>query len=137
MSHPWLSSHAPFSMSTSSSPPTCPNTQREHTQYIPHISKITQSTSCAIKNHCGVKTCRLAETRAQELPQVMSPKNLRPSRGSKLILEIHTNCVMYRKNLEKKITELLSPKKWRNLERLGWLAYRIPNNQRRPTSDRR
>ena len=41
----------------------------ENTQYIPHISKITQSTSCAIKNHSGVKTCRVAETRAQQLPQ--------------------------------------------------------------------
>ena len=67
-------------------------------------------------SHSGVKTCRVAETRAEQLPQVMSPKNLRLSRGSKLILEIHINNMMYRKNLEKKITELLSPKKWRNLE---------------------
>ena len=41
----------------------------ENTQYVPHISKITQSTSCAIKNHSGVKTCRVAETRALQLPQ--------------------------------------------------------------------
>ena len=36
----------------------------EYTQYIPHISKLSQSTSCAIKNHSGVKTCRVVETRA-------------------------------------------------------------------------
>ena len=49
---------------------------------------LSQSTSCAIKNHSGVKTCRVAETRARQLPQVMSPKSLRLSQGSKIILEI-------------------------------------------------
>ena len=93
--------------------------------------------ACAIKNHSGVKTCRVAETRAPQLPQVMSPKNSRLSQGSKLILEIHTNCMMYRKKLEKKITELRSPTKWRNLERLGRLACQIPKYQRRPASNRR
>ena len=109
----------------------------ENTQYIPHISKLPQSTSCAIKNHSGVKTCRVAETRAPQLPQVMSPKNSRLSQGSKLILQIRINCMMYRKKLEKKITELLSPKKWRNLERLGRLVCWILKDQRRPTSNRR
>ena len=33
----------------------------------------------------------MAETRARQLQQVMSPKNLRLSQGSKLILEIHIN----------------------------------------------
>ena len=51
----------------------------ENTRYIPHISKLPQSTSCAIENHSGVQTCRVAETRAPQLPQVMSPKNLRLS----------------------------------------------------------
>ena len=109
----------------------------ENTQYIPHISKFPQSTSCAIKNHSGVKACRVAENRARQLPQVMSPKSSRLSQGSKHILEIHINSMMYRRKLEKKITELLSPKKWRNLEWLGRLAYRILKNQRRPTSNRR
>ena len=44
--------------------------------------------------------------------------------------------MMYRRKLEKKITELLSPKKWRNFERLGRLACRILKYQRRPTSNR-
>ena len=42
----------------------------ENTQYITHISKLRQSTSCAIKNHSGVKTCRVAETRALQLSQI-------------------------------------------------------------------
>ena len=92
---------------------------------------------CAIKNHSGVKTCRVAETRAQQLPQVMSPRNLRPSQGSMLILEIHINHMMYRKKLEKKITELLSPKKWRNLENFRQLVCRILNYPRLHTSNRR
>ena len=136
MSQPWLFSHALSSMSTSSSSlPVLPH--NDNTQYIPHISKLPRLTSCAIKNHSGMKTCRVAETRAQQFPQVMSPKNVRPSRGSKLILEIHINYMMYRENLEKKITELLSPKKRRNLARSGRLACRILNCQRRPTSNRR
>ena len=123
----------------------------EHFLFFPYLSYHTTrtlSTSrtspsslgrqvCAIKNHSGVETCRVAETRAQQLPQVMSPRNLRPSQGSKLILEIHINHMMYRKKLEKKITELLSPKKWRNLEKLRRLVRRILNYPRLPTSNRR
>ena len=108
----------------------------ENTQYIMHISKLPQSRSCAIENHSGVKICRVAESRAPQLPQVMSPKSLL-SQGSKIFLEIRFNCLMYRKKLEKKITELRSSKKWRNLEKLGQLAYRILKYQRRPTSNRR
>ena len=44
----------------------------ENTPYIPHISKFPQSTSCTIKNHSGVKTCRVAETRAPQLPHQLS-----------------------------------------------------------------
>ena len=45
--------------------------------------------------------------------------------------------MMYRKNLEKKITELLSPNKWKNLVKLGRLVCRILNYQRRRTSNSR
>ena len=41
----------------------------ENTQCITHISKLPQSTSCALKNYSGVKTCRVAETRAPQHPQ--------------------------------------------------------------------
>ena len=87
--------------------------------------------------HSGVKTCRVAETRAPQLPQVMCTKNLRLSQESKLILEVHINYLMYRTNLEKKIYELLSPKNRRNLERFGQLACGFLKYQRRPTSNRR
>ena len=88
---------------------------------------LSQSTSSAINNHSGVKTCRMPETRARQLPQNMSPKSLRLSQGSKIILEIQINYLMRRKNLEKKCTKLRSSKKWWN-----FLKY-----QRRPTSNRR
>ena len=48
----------------------------ENTQYITHISKLPQSTSCAIKNHSGVKTCRVAETRAPQLPLIEDTSTL-------------------------------------------------------------
>ena len=59
MSHPWLFSHAlsPRALPLLH-PPFLP--QNENTQYIPHISKLHWLTSCAIKNHSGVKTCRVA-----------------------------------------------------------------------------
>ena len=41
----------------------------ENTQYISLISKLPQSTSCAIKKQSGVRTCRVADTRAPQLPQ--------------------------------------------------------------------
>ena len=66
----------------------------------------------------------------------MSPTNLRLSQGSKLILEIHINNMMHRKILDNMITELLSPKKWRTLEKLGRLVCRILKYQRSPTSNR-
>ena len=114
MSHPLLLSHHSLFLL-----PPHKNTQHnrdkkiisKNTQYIMHISMLSQSTSSAIKNHSGVKTCRVAETRARQLPQVMSPKSLRLSQGSKIILEIHINDMMHRKNSEKKITKLRSPKK--------------------------
>ena len=37
MSHPWFVSHAPSSMSTSSSSPTYPATQREHSAHPAHL----------------------------------------------------------------------------------------------------
>ena len=59
MSHPWLFSHAPSSMSTSSSSPTYPTTQREHSDHAPLQDHLA---SCAIKNHSGVKMCTVAPT---------------------------------------------------------------------------
>ena len=36
-------------------------------QYIINLSRVSQSTSSAIKNHSGVKACRVAETRERQL----------------------------------------------------------------------
>ena len=82
ISHPWFS-HLPFTTSTSSSSFTLPSTTTrtrstirfkmiysKSTQYIMHISMLSQSTSSAIKNHSGVKTCRVADTRARLLPHI-------------------------------------------------------------------
>ena len=133
MSHPWLflsraflHEHFPLLHL-----PILPH--NENTQYIPHISNLTQSKSGAIKIHSGVKTCRVAEPRAQQLPQVMSPKSLRPSQESKLILEIHVNYMMLRKILGKKITEEV--KEFGEIRTAG--APDSEKNQRRPTSNRR
>ena len=65
MSHPLFFSHLPFTTSTSpSSSFTLPlrHKNTKNTQYITHISKLSQSTSCDIKNHSGVKTCRVADS---------------------------------------------------------------------------
>ena len=95
MSHFLLFSHLPFTTSTSSSSCTLPSTTTQG--HAAHISKLSQPTSCTIKNHSCVKTCRVAETRAPQLPQVVSPQSLRLSQGAKIILEIQINCMMYRK----------------------------------------
>ena len=45
---------------------------RKNTQYITHIFKLPQSTSCTVQNHSGVKTW-VGETRAPQLPQKCAP----------------------------------------------------------------
>ena len=121
--HGWSLSHLPCATSTSSSSFTLPSTTQEHaarsvqhvhfqnTPYIPDISKLLHSTSCAIKNHSGMKTWRVVETRARQLPQVMRTESLRLSQRSKIVLGIQNNRMMYRKIVEKQCTELPSPKK--------------------------
>ena len=41
----------------------------KNTQYIMNFPRISQLTSSAIKNHSGVKTCSVAESRAKHSPQ--------------------------------------------------------------------
>ena len=48
----------------------------ENTQYITHISKLPRLTSCAIKNHSGVKTCRVAGNPRTTTPTGYEPKEL-------------------------------------------------------------
>ena len=49
----------------------------KNTQYIMNISKLSQSTSRAIKNHSGVITCRVAETRARQLQHIRQSESLK------------------------------------------------------------
>ena len=79
-----------------------------------------------------MKTCRVAETRARQLPQVMSPKNLRLSLGSKIILEIHINCMMYGKKWRRR-----SPSSDHQRSEGICRNWNSPLTQRRPTSNRR
>ena len=66
MSHPWLP-HLPFTMSTSSSSPMYPTTHREHSVHPAHLQAPSVD-KLRHQNHSVVKTCRVAETRAPQLP---------------------------------------------------------------------
>ena len=96
----------------------------KNTQCIINLSKQARSQSIAIKIHSGVKTCRVTETLRNTIlhrswaQRALRPRRLRLSQGSRG-QQIHIRYKMHRKNLEKKITELRLPKKWRNLEKLG------------------
>ena len=84
MSHPMLLSHLPFTTSTSSSSFTLPSSTiqeyaarsaqqeqlREHPVHHGHL----QAPSVDKLRHSGVKTCRVAETRARQLPQKQKQK---------------------------------------------------------------
>ena len=115
-------------------------TPQHAAQYIINFSKHSRSTSSAIKSHSGVKTCRVLEIRSKHSAQGMSPKGF-DQRACDCLKDLEVNrsisvtwCTG--KNLEKKITELRLPKKWRNLENLGRLASRILKYQRRRTTNR-
>ena len=146
MSHPWLS-HLPFTTSTSSSSFTLLSTTQEHAaQSVQQEQRREHPVHHAHLQAPSVNKLRHQESLWREVLQSggnprtttpQSPKSLRLSQESKLILEILVNYMMYRKFLEKKITELLSLKKWRNLEKSGRLVYRILKDQRRLISNRR
>ena len=117
MSHPWLFSHAPSSMSTSSSSPTYPTTQREHSA---HHALLQDHLVDKLRHQESLWREDLQSGGNPRTTTPQSPKSLRLSQESKLILEIHINYLMYKKILEKQITEAC-----------GILKY-----QRRPTSNR-
>ena len=126
---------SPSSMSTSSSSPPILS-HNENTQYIPHGSKLPRSRSCAIKNHSGVKTCQSGGNPRTTTPTGYEPKELSTVSRIEAYAGDPYQLDEYRKKLEKKITELLSLKKWRDLEKWRQLVCRILNHQRRPTSNR-
>ena len=88
VSHPWLI-HLPFTTSTSSSSFTLPSMTQEHAaQSVQHeqlrehastsryISKLPQSTSCAIKNHSGMKNLQSGGN-----PRTTTPTGYEPTRA--------------------------------------------------------
>ena len=134
MSHPLLLSHLPFTTSTSSSSVTLPSTTtqehgiigttrtqqlREHPVHHAHLQAPSVD---KLRHQESLWRERPAEWRkpAHHNSHKLCPKSLRLSQESKLILEIHINYLMYKKILEKQITEAC-----------GILKY-----QRRPTSNR-
>ena len=100
-------SHAPSSMSTSSSLPIYPAT--------------THRTSPSWREdlHSGGNP-------RTTTPTGYEPEELATFSRIEVSSEIDINFLMYRRKSEKKITELLPPKKWRNLEKLGRLACPSP-----------
>ena len=106
----------------------------KNTQDIMNFSRLSQSTSSAIKNQSGVKTCRVAETRARLLPQVMSPKSFRLSRDRRLswrsIQFFDAQEEFGERDHRAPITE---EGIWRNWDTQ---LTRFKNYQRRPTSNR-
>ena len=109
----------------------------KNTQYIISLSRLSQSTSSAIKNHSGVKTCRVAETRARQLHKLWAQRTCDRLKDRSLCWRSTSIIWCAGKNLDKKITELLTLKKWRHLEKLAQLVCWILNYQGRPTSNRR
>ena len=149
MSHPWLP-HLPFTTSTSSSSFTLPSTTTpEHAlQSGQHDLLQEHSVHPAHLQAPSVDKLRHQESLWREdlqsggNPRTTTPTGYNPKEFATVSrIEDYSGdpYQLYdvQKNLEKKITELLSPKKWRNLERLGHLACWILKYQRRPTSNRR
>ena len=80
---------------------------RRTPKYITHISKLSQSTSCAIKNHSGVKTC--GGNPRTTIPTGYEPKELTAVSRIEDYSGDPYHFLMYR-SLEKKITKLRSPR---------------------------
>ena len=104
----------------------------ENTQYIPHISKITQSISNAIKNHSGVKTCRMDGNPRITTPTGYELKELATVSRIEAYSGDPYQSYDVQEKLEKKITELLSPKKWRNVEKIKTAG--VPDSKLSETS---
>ena len=152
MSHPLLVSHLPCTASTSSSTLTVPSAttpvhalqsgqhdllqehpeHQEHLQALP-VDKQRHQESLLREN------LRSGGNPRTTTPTGKKPKELATVSKIMIIVEIHINYMMHKKNLEKKITELQfqSLKKCRNLEKLEYTAYWILKYRRRPTSNRR
>ena len=129
-------SHASSSMSTSSSSPIHLTTHREHSVHPAHL----QAPSFDKLRH--QESLWREDLQSGGNPRITTPTGYEPKELATVSrIEAYSGdpyqSYDVQEKIEKKITELLSPKKWRNLERLGRLACRILKYQRRPLSDRR
>ena len=135
MSHPRLFSHAPSAMSTSSSSPTYPTTQREHSVHpahlqAPSVDKLRHQESLWREDLQSGGSPRMTTSTNYEPKELATVSRIKTYSG-----DPH-QCFYVQEYWEKKITELLT-EEMEELERLGRLACRIPNYQRPPASNRR
>ena len=70
----------------------------ENTQYIPRISKFVRLGSCTIKNLSGVKTSRVADTRAQ-LHRLWAQRTRKRVKNRSIIWKSIKKCKMYVKKI--------------------------------------
>ena len=123
MSHPLLFSHLPFTTSTSSSSFTLPSTT-------------TQEHAAQSVNHDQLQEHPAEWRKAahDSSHRLRTQKSFRPSRERKIILEMHINYKMYRKNRRRR-----SPSSDHRRSEGIWreLACQILKYQRCPTSKRR
>ena len=112
MSHPWLFSHAPSSMSTSSSSPTYPTTHREHSVQPAHL----QAPSVDKLRH--EESLWREDLQSGGNPRTTTPTGYEPKEVATVSrIKVYSGDPYQffdvQENLEKK---LQSPKKWRKLE---------------------
>ena len=93
------------------------------------VGKSTLGRKAKLKNHSLTSIMKVPETCARTLPQVMSPKCLRPRSLRQFLEEVlwktFISYTMYRQNLENKINKLQKLKKWRNLVKSRHKAHSI------------
>ena len=99
-----------------------------NTQYIMHISNLPQWTSCAIKNHSGVKTCRVAKTRARQLPH--------PSSNPRTFRKYNQSCIARQCTVTRRFHRVYLSRKRKRIEvkSKSWFDSRRSQSQNRQTS---
>ena len=137
MSHPWLFSHAPSSMSTSSSySPTCPPSQREHSAHPAHL----QVPSVDKLRHQESLAWRLAECRKpthDNSHRLWAQRACDCLKDRRLFWRSKSTIWCTWKSWRRRSTSSNPWRRWRHLERLGRLVCQVPTYQRCPTSNRR
>ena len=108
----------------------------ENTQYITHISTLSQSTSSAIKNHSGVKTCRVAVSAHDSSHRLSAPTACDCLKDRSLFWRSISITWCTGKSWRRRLPSCCH-RRSEGIWRIWDLAYRIPKYQRRLTSNRR